>query len=673
MFSVTMSGLAVAQKELAVTSNNLANASTTGFKRSDTSFADVFASDSATVSRTAVGLGAKADSVFRYDAQGSMTTTQRVTDLAVSGRGYFIVKPTATDNTSSGSLLYTRAGSFGINADGYVVNSSGAQLQSFAVDKSGTVATTLSPTIIPQRKSIPNVTVQIPTSGPNRAYAGDTVALFSDGAQIATVTLTATDIAAGTVNVTGTNLTNDNKSTLTATVTGAAGKTSPAGATVLQDQTVRVGLVAASGTPPTPGTVVNLYDGATLVGSKTLTAADIAANYVDLTSSSLDNSSATTLTATLAAPLSIAAPTITAVQPPVVRALFPTTLDMPAVGDTITIYDGQTAVGSKVVDQNDITNRYANIQSPALTNASSGSLTAVVGGKSVAYPASIQSSAVASLTLDTTAPNPPRAGDIVTIYNGSTLVGSTALTADQIASGSVEIPAGMPGTTDPTKLTASISSNRATVTPADSAALLQRPAQVKVSVAATDGFTPVPGDIITLFSGGKPVGTATITATDISAGYLTTPVNLLGQVAANAVSAQITSTGTTSKPASGVSLATPILQSISIENDGRIGITYSDDTTVTAGYVAIANFPSESGLDPVGDTNFAVTLDSGAPIITRAGPPAAGRVLSSTLEQANVDMTQELTNMIRAQQVYNANARMLQTQADTISRITDKL
>jgi flagellar hook protein FlgE len=64
---------------------------------------------------------------------------------------------------------------------------------------------------------------------------------------------------------------------------------------------------------------------------------------------------------------------------------------------------------------------------------------------------------------------------------------------------------------------------------------------------------------------------------------------------------------------------------------------------------------------------------SGANKTTAAGAPNAGNIMSGALEQANVDITNELMDMIRAQQVYNGNARMLQTTVETVSRITDKL
>jgi flagellar hook protein FlgE len=59
--------------------------------------------------------------------------------------------------------------------------------------------------------------------------------------------------------------------------------------------------------------------------------------------------------------------------------------------------------------------------------------------------------------------------------------------------------------------------------------------------------------------------------------------------------------------------------------------------------------------------------------MTEAGAPAAGDIRSGMLEESNVDMTAELMEMLRAQQVYNGNARMMQTSVEMISRITDKI
>lgn len=128
MLPIIMSGLNVAQKDLAVTANNLANANTAGFKRSNANFVDVFANDPSANPKTAIGAGAITDLVARDTSQGSMMATGRVTDLAIAGQGYFVLNA-ADANAGSPSYVFTRAGSFNLDANGYLVNSAGAKVQ----------------------------------------------------------------------------------------------------------------------------------------------------------------------------------------------------------------------------------------------------------------------------------------------------------------------------------------------------------------------------------------------------------------------------------------------------------------------------------------------------------------------------------------------------------------
>lgn len=116
-----------------------------------------------------------------------------------------------------------------------------------------------------------------------------------------------------------------------------------------------------------------------------------------------------------------------------------------------------------------------------------------------------------------------------------------------------------------------------------------------------------------------------------------------------------------------------VLQSLSISPKGEVQATYSDNKTYTLRFVAIANFPSDQGLKAIGNNRYSETGMSGLASITGAGAPKAGNIMTGTLEQANVDITNELMDMIRSQQVYNGNARMLQTTIETVSRITDKI
>jgi flagellar hook protein FlgE len=142
MLSVIMTGLSVSQKDLSVTANNLANAGTIGFKRSEANFVDVFANDATSSAKTQVGSGAIVDKVQRIMSQGSMTTTSRVTDLAIAGRGFFVLAPEVAAGAAAQAPMYTRAGNFGIDATGKVVDSSGNQLQVFAVNTAGVATLT---------------------------------------------------------------------------------------------------------------------------------------------------------------------------------------------------------------------------------------------------------------------------------------------------------------------------------------------------------------------------------------------------------------------------------------------------------------------------------------------------------------------------------------------------
>jgi len=130
MLSVIMSGLNVAQKELSVVANNLANASTFGFKRSDASFLDVFSTNPSSNPKIQVGLGAVAGEVSRDTGQGSLTSTGKVTDLAIAGMGYFVTKLGDTET-------YTRAGNFTVDKDGFICSSDGGKLQSYKPNEDG--------------------------------------------------------------------------------------------------------------------------------------------------------------------------------------------------------------------------------------------------------------------------------------------------------------------------------------------------------------------------------------------------------------------------------------------------------------------------------------------------------------------------------------------------------
>ncbi|HVY17754.1 MAG TPA: flagellar basal-body rod protein FlgG [Rhodopila sp.] len=159
-------GMQAQQTNVEVISNNMANMTTTGFKRRRAEFQDLIyqnlrrvganSSDSGTVvpSGAQVGLGVKTAAIYRINEQGNLQQTSNTLDLAIQGNGYFQV------TTPSGDTAYTRDGTFALAADGTIVTADGYTVQpgvqipanatGVTINTSGQVQVTLSGQTAPQ-------------------------------------------------------------------------------------------------------------------------------------------------------------------------------------------------------------------------------------------------------------------------------------------------------------------------------------------------------------------------------------------------------------------------------------------------------------------------------------------------------------------------------------------
>ena len=161
MFSslwIAKTGLDAQQTRMAVTSNNLANVNTTGFKRSRAAFEDLMyqndrqpgaQSSQATQvpAGTMVGTGVRVVGTEKLFSQGEIVQTNNPLDIAVQGRGFLQV------TMPDGTVAYTRDGSFHLNSDGQIVTNSGypvepaltvpANAQSITIGTDGTVSVQL--------------------------------------------------------------------------------------------------------------------------------------------------------------------------------------------------------------------------------------------------------------------------------------------------------------------------------------------------------------------------------------------------------------------------------------------------------------------------------------------------------------------------------------------------
>jgi flagellar basal-body rod protein FlgG len=141
--SIAATGMEAQQTNVEVIANNIANVSTTGFKRGMAEFEDLLYQDMARVGTESseagtvlptgmqLGLGVRSSGVTRVTTQGTLTETDNQLDLAINGRGYFGIK------MPSGDIVYTRDGTFKTSPTGQIVNNEG-----YPVQPGITVATT---------------------------------------------------------------------------------------------------------------------------------------------------------------------------------------------------------------------------------------------------------------------------------------------------------------------------------------------------------------------------------------------------------------------------------------------------------------------------------------------------------------------------------------------------
>lgn len=123
-FSIATTGLNAITQQLSAISNNIANSGTVGFKSGRAEFSALYAQSQP----LGVGVSGVTQSITRG---GNITASASALDLAISGNGFFVVRD------SAGTEAYTRAGYFGTDSNGNLINNLGMNLQGYPVDANG--------------------------------------------------------------------------------------------------------------------------------------------------------------------------------------------------------------------------------------------------------------------------------------------------------------------------------------------------------------------------------------------------------------------------------------------------------------------------------------------------------------------------------------------------------
>lgn len=183
-FYTSLSGLKAAQTELSTVSNNVANVSSTAFKKSKVQFGDIFAAAPMQTTTSVAGQGVRVQGVTQQFTQGTLETTDKTLDLAIAGEGYFAVKG------DDGNVTYTRNGAFSVDLGRFAVDTTGARIQVIPVDP-----TTGAPTVASSAATLADLDdLQIPTTNTNSNNAqlssvgvdkkGLVSAVYADGSTV---------------------------------------------------------------------------------------------------------------------------------------------------------------------------------------------------------------------------------------------------------------------------------------------------------------------------------------------------------------------------------------------------------------------------------------------------------------------------------------------------------
>jgi flagellar hook protein FlgE len=152
-------------------------------------------------------------------------------------------------------------------------------------------------------------------------------------------------------------------------------------------------------------------------------------------------------------------------------------------------------------------------------------------------------------------------------------------------------------------------------------------------------------------------------------GYLTTQSGEY-VVGRNAVVATESETGDTYEPGKEDTYIRipPGSTNVAIGENGAVSYTDEDKEEtgnylkrVTAGFISLATFPNEGGLERLGGSLWAQSANSGTPLVGTPNSPGFGSTLGGELEMSNVDLATEMTNMITAERGYQANSRVIST------------
>jgi flagellar hook protein FlgE len=172
------------------------------------------------------------------------------------------------------------------------------------------------------------------------------------------------------------------------------------------------------------------------------------------------------------------------------------------------------------------------------------------------------------------------------------------------------------------------------------------------NAAGTGNTTYITGQTLTFTNG---VATGSISVPNIpDSGGTTMSITFNPNLTSYAANSNVSSTSQNG-------YASSLLRDISVDAEGIINGVFENGQVLPMAQLALANFPNVEGLLKFKGSTFVAQLASGDPSVGTAGTGGRGSIAGASLEQSNVDIAQEFTNLIIAQRGYQANSRVIST------------
>jgi flagellar hook protein FlgE len=618
-FNTGLSGLRAASVDLDVTGNNIANASTVGFKGSKAQFGDLYASGFLSSGNSSIGDGVRVQDVKQSFGQGNISFTDNGLDMAINGDGFFTL-------SNGGEIRYSRAGQFGLDKEGFITNNQNMRLQGFTADEDGNLSGVRGDLQVESGNLPPRRTTELQSdlnldsreSVLERRVAdmGDfSVAPPATGFPQETFEITYDDGSTVTATINPGNVANYSAADVVDVLNGPDGLSASATTQYegISEADLNNAIAAGNfsfdlsvGSVNVPVDTVGVTDAQSLVNAiNAAQAPTISASLVGGNLRLVDNRG-NNLTAgfTSNGPNQAPETTVGTVRPQADRE----------VTDVVSTAGGTNLADSWTSRSINITNQFNPNDQRTYNHATTTTI----------YDSLGNSHEISQFYVKQPAP-----GNGVGISEWSIYL---------------QIDGEFVGGTDTNPYQARF----------DQDGNLQSINGDPSGEILIDDWVPKSADGTPNGADGPPAPGSPITTP------IPEPPTTSAFVLNLADTTQYGSEfGVTDQQQNGYT--TGRLSGLDVSGEGVLFARYTNGQSQSLGQVSLASFSNTNGLAPVGDTAWVETFESGQPIIGAPDTGTLGAIKASSVEESNVDLSAELVNLIIAQRNYQANAKTIET------------